>query len=128
MRNQILITIVSIGIVIALIVGGLVGIPHYNVWRREMAGRAALAEAEFQRQIIVVEAEALLEAERFNAEAEVIRAQGIAEAMYIINLELNSLYLHHFWIRTMAENANMVYVATEGGFPVLPQLDMIYAN
>jgi len=72
-----------------------------------MRGRAAVARAEYELQIIELEAQARLRAEILNAEAEIVRAEGIREAMYIISEGLCELYLYHFWIRTMAEHANI---------------------
>ena len=54
--------------------------PVYSIWEREMSGRAQLAEAEWNRQIAVQEAQANLESEKLNALAEVERAKGAAEA------------------------------------------------
>ena len=75
--------LVSICVVIAIIVGLMFGIPKYNVWQQEMEGKAEMARAEQNRMILVEEAKAKLEAEKLNAQAEIERAKGMAEAMEI---------------------------------------------
>ncbi|MDR0463319.1 MAG: hypothetical protein LBG64_03820 [Pseudomonadales bacterium] len=93
--------------------------PTYRVWQQEMSGRAELAEAEWSKQIMIIEAEARLEAERLNAEAEVERARGAAEAMYIVEDALTETYIRYLWVRTMIDNQNVIYVPTEAGLPLL---------
>jgi len=87
------------------------------IWREERQGQAALARARYELQVIEIQAQQRLIAESYNAEAEIIRAKGIAEAMEIINAELTAEYLKHFWIRTLAEHDNVIYVSIESGFP-----------
>ena len=86
MKNGTFIQIlVSIGVVAVIIVGLMFGIPKYNVWQQEMEGKAEMARAEQNRMILVEEAKAKLEAEKLNAQAEIERAKGMAEAMEIEN-------------------------------------------
>ncbi|MCL1995151.1 MAG: hypothetical protein FWG63_03005 [Defluviitaleaceae bacterium] len=100
---------------------------HYEMQfvelEQEMQGRAALMRAEYEMQIIELEAQSRLRAEVLHAEAEIVRAEGIAAAMKIINDDISVLYLHHFWIRTMAEHGNVVYVATEANLPIIPSFN-----
>ena len=51
-------------IVIVLIASMMFGLPRYNVWQQEMAGKAEMAKAEQNRRILVEEAKAKLEAEK----------------------------------------------------------------
>ena len=51
------------------------GFPTYNVWTKEMGGKAQLAEAEFSKQIKIEEAKSNLEAQKLNAQAEIERAK-----------------------------------------------------
>ena len=71
----------SIIIVISVTVIGLVTIPRYRVWSEGKRGEAEFMRAEQNRRIKVEEAKANLEAERLNAQAEIERAKGAAEAM-----------------------------------------------
>lgn len=118
-------------IIAALVFAGLMiflmmwGWPRYNVWRQEMAGKAEMAKAEQNRRILVEEAKARLEAEKLNAEAEVARARGMAEAMKIENGQLSTIYNQYLFIRTLeklADRGNLpqiIYMPSEGLVPVL---------
>ena len=103
---------------------GLIGlsmwvIPKYSVWSKEMKGRSELAQAEWNKLILVREAEAMLEAEKLNAQAEIERAKGMAQAMEIESGMLNETYIKYLWVRTMAGNKNVVYIPTEASLPIL---------
>lgn len=104
---------------LAVVGGVLWAIPTYRVWQMEMEGRAELAQAEWNKQIIVIEAEARLEAERLNAQAEVARAQGAAEAMHVVQDALTETYIRYLWVRLMADNPNVIYIPTEASLPIL---------
>ena len=69
--------------------------PKYNVWRQEMSGKAELAKAEQNRRIMVEEARANLEAEKLNAQAEIERAKGAAEAIRIENGSITPTYIQY---------------------------------
>ena len=112
------------GLVAFIVIAGFIvfamwALPTYRVWSREMAGRAQLAEAEFNKQIISVEAQARLEAERYNAEAEIERARGAAQAMREVQDTLTDTYILYLWVRLMAENDNIIYIPTEASLPIL---------
>ena len=70
--------------IIFLIFGALFGYPLYSVWSNEQAGRADLARAEQNRQIAVQEAKAKMESAELLAEAEIVRAKGLAKANEIV--------------------------------------------
>ena len=95
--------------------------PIYNVWRRELNGKAELAEAQWSRKIKVEEAEANLASQKLNAQAEIERAKGAAEAQKIISSTLNEQYLRYLWIQNLEEGTNRqtIYIPTENGLPVL---------
>ena len=111
--------VVVLVFILAIIAGIMWAIPTYRVWSREMAGRAQLAEAEFNQQVITVEARARLQAEIYNAQAEVERARGAAQAMYEVQDALSEEYILYLWVRLMAGNPNVIYIPTEGSLPVL---------
>ena len=97
-------------------------IPQYRVWQKTLSGKAHLREAEFNRQIQVVEAEAKAHAAKSLAEAEVIRAGGVAKANEIIgqSLKNNEAYLRYLWIDSLNRtNDKVIYVPTEAGLPIL---------
>lgn len=118
--------------VIAILIIGLIGVaalmfglPVYNVWQQEMAGKAEMAKAEQNRRILVEEAKAKLEAEKLNAQAEIERARGMAEAMRVENGTLNETYNQYLFIRTLEKLADkgslpqIIYLPSEGMIPVM---------
>lgn len=105
-----------------LLIGVLMfGFPRYQVWRQEMAGRAEFAKAEQNRKIKIEEARANLEAEKLNAQAEIERAKGAAEAIAIENGALTPTYIQYLWVRQQNLNTadKIIYVPTEAGLPIL---------
>lgn len=118
----------STGVLVAII--GLTtlamwGCPRYDVYSREMTGKAELAQASSNRQIKVNEAQAAEEAAKHLAQAEIARARGVAEANRIIgdSLKGNEDYLRYLWIHNLAEaeqkGAQIIYVPTEANLPIL---------
>ena len=109
-------------IVIFLVLGGLIGCPHYNVWEQEMSGKAEFAKAEQNRKIRIEEAKANLESEKLNAQAEIERAKGAAEAIKIENGAITPTYIQYLWVRQQnlsGENTKVIYIPTETGLPML---------
>ena len=120
MKKTIVGSIVSVVAVLCVIAAFMFGIPTYNVWQQEMAGRARMAEAEYSMQIMRIQAEMNLEAEILNAQAEVARARGAAEAMEIVQEKLTDMYIRYLWVRQVNfSNANVVYIPTEANMPLL---------
>ncbi len=119
----------SLGSLIGLLILGAVVtaaamyiLPQWNVWRAELAGRAALAQAENERKVLIEEAKARLESSKFYAAAEVERAKGVAEANKIIADGLGGPegYLRYLWIQQLGKNGqDVVYIPTEAGIPLL---------
>ena len=70
------------------------GMPRYNVWRLEMRGKAAMAEAEQDRKIQIEEAKANLESQKLNSLAEVERAKGMALAIEVEDGKLTPQYIN----------------------------------
>ena len=113
-------TIVLVVIILLIVVGLMMAIPRYNVWRAEMAGRAQLAQAEQNRQIMVLEAQANYEAEVLNARAEVARARGAAEAMRVVEESLTPEYIKYLWVRQLnLAGSTIIYIPTEANLPLL---------
>lgn len=119
----------SVGSVISMVILALAIVaaamfvgPQWNVWRAELQGKAALAQAENERKVLIEEAKARLESARFYAEAEVERAKGVAEANSIIADGLGGPegYLRYLWINKLGENGqDVIYIPTEAGIPLL---------
>ena len=114
-----------IAIVVIIVLGiGLAGCPNYNVYSQRLAGEAELARAESNRRIAIAEAEAKKESAKQLAEAEIIRAEGVAKANKIIgdSLKNNEAYLRYLYITGITDSgsgAQTIYIPTEAGLPIL---------
>ena len=128
-KEEYLITWVGIPLGVALSIVLLIGVPtgiwaffkNVQVWSATKTGEAELARAEANRQIITAEAKAKKEAAKFVAEADVIRAQGIAKANKLIgeSLERNDKYLVWKFIDELSENKNqIIYLPSNQFLPI----------
>lgn len=118
--------ITRIGIGLLMIIPLMMyGCPQYNVWSSNLKGRAELVRAEQNRQIAIEEARATEESAQYLSAAEVLRAEGVAEANKIIADGLGGPegYLRYLYIEGLkeAENegASIIYIPTEAGLPIL---------
>lgn len=113
--------VLSVIAAIVFVVTLAFAIPKYNVWKQEMKGKAEFAQAEQNRRIRIEEAKANLEAEKLNAQAEIERAKGAAEAISIENGSLTPTYIQYLWVRQQNTSTNnkIIYIPTEAGLPVL---------
>tara|TARA_B110000238_G_C15853129_1_gene321938 strand:+ start:63 stop:533 length:471 start_codon:yes stop_codon:yes gene_type:complete len=118
--------------------------PKYKVYSMEMNGKASLKEAEWSKQILIVEAKAQEEAALMQAKARVTLAQAEGEAKLVrakaegkADIELakaaaesnriigeslknNEAYLRYIWIKGLQEgNGERIYIPTEAGMPIL---------
>ena len=103
----------------ALITLGFWGCPQYNVYRQRKDGEAQLAHATFSREVAVAEAKAKMESSSLLAQADTIRAHGIARSNQIIGKSLTPAYLHWFWIDNIDKSNNVIYVPTEANLPIM---------
>ena len=127
---------IAVGIVIGtvlLIIGLIVGNQWFKVFAARQTGKAELAQADQNRQITIVEAEAAntaatskalatVKIAQAEAQAEVERAKGVAQANSIIgdSLKGNEDYLRYLYITGLTGKANqIIYVPTEAGLPIL---------
>lgn len=106
-----------------LVAAGMYGCPRYSVWQQGLRGEAELKRAEQNRKVKVYEAEAKLQAAKLDAQAEVERAKGVAEANKIVadGLRGHDEYLRYLWIDKVAAGAQreVIYVPTEAALPIL---------
>jgi regulator of protease activity HflC (stomatin/prohibitin superfamily) len=123
---------IAISTIGAVVVLGLIfiGGPQYNVWQQSLAGKSELARAEYNRQIKVQEANAQREAAKALADAEVIRAEGVARANQVIagSLKGNTEYLSYLWITGLEQgaekgNKTIYMIPSQGSIPA-PTFDM----
>jgi regulator of protease activity HflC (stomatin/prohibitin superfamily) len=112
----------------ATVIAGIVvlwmwGHPQYNVYKQRLEGQALLAHAQSAKEVAVAEAKAKMESAELLANAEVIRAEGVAKANKIIgdSLKDNESYLRYLWIQNLEHTGNeqIIYVPTEAGLPLL---------
>ena len=98
--------------------------PPYRIYEQRINGEAELANAQYSKQVQVQDAEAKKESAQMFADAEVIRARGVAKANQIIgdSLKGNEDYLHYLWINNLASaegKGQVIYVPTEANLPIL---------
>ena len=120
---------VTIGSIIAVVIVAalvLIGLPTYNVYSKQMQGKAAYEEAVQNRRIRVLEAQAALDSAQLTAQAEVARARGANEANRIMADALGGPenYLRWSYIHMLEETAGkdgrqVIYIPTEAGMPIL---------
>ena len=116
--GRVMVTILVIVFLLASI--GMYVFPKYEVWQKELSGKAQLAEAKWNRQIVVEEAQAQKEAASLKKETDIIRAEGIAKANEIIASSLTDKYITWKWVEGLNDgNSEVIYVPTEANLPIL---------
>lgn len=119
--KNIITTVVRIAwFLIVLIVMGMWGCPQYGVYTASKEGEAILAHAQSSREVAVAEAKAKMESSSLLAQADTIRAHGVAQSNKIIGASLknNPEYLQWLWIDNI-EKANTIYIPTEANLPIM---------
>lgn len=104
MRNAV---IIGVSFILSLfIIDAVVG-PLYNVWAQSLQGKAELQKAEYTRQVAVLEAQAKKDSAQQLADAEVIRAEGVARANQVIagSLKDNKEYLQYLYIQNLEQGS-----------------------
>lgn len=126
MRSGTTFTLGSILVLAVLVAVVMAALPTYNVYRKQMDGRAAYEEAVQNRRIRVLEAQASLDAAKLTAQAEIERARGANEANRIMADALGGpeAYLRWSYINMLQETAGKdgrqtIYIPTEAGMPIL---------
>jgi len=107
-------------LLLAFILWGSFVSPMLTVWSRGLEGEAQLREAEWNKQIAIEEARAEKESATLKKEADIIRAEGVAEANKIIAESLTEEYIRWKWVEGLqSENVETIYVPTEAGIPIM---------
>lgn len=112
-------------VIVVLAAGALYGCPQYRVYSQRLAGEAELAQANYSKMVQVQDAKAKEESAQSFANAEVIRAYGVAKANAIIgdSLKGNDAYLRYLWINKLGDSegkgGQVIYIPTEAGLPIL---------
>jgi len=113
------------GLVIVILLVIVIGffmwvLPVYGVWSAGQAGKATLQQADYERQVQIVNAQANLQAQGYNAKSEVIRAKGVASANNIIKNSITTSYIEYLWVQTLTNSKNQIIYVPEGadGLPI----------
>ncbi len=116
------------GLIFVLVVIGMIwamvwGYQTFRVYSAGQAGKAELAQAEYNRQIIVRQAQAKLDAASLEAQAAVAHAKGVKESNEIIANGLGGAegYLRFLYIQMLSDQQDkqIIYLPTEAGLPIL---------
>lgn len=110
-------------VAVGILVGIVWGYQSFRVYSAGQSGKAQLAEAEYNREIIVRQAQAKLDAAKLEAQAAVEHAKGVAESNKIIANDLGGPegYLRFLYIQMLqdTESKQVIYIPTEAGLPIL---------
>lgn len=94
--------------------------PTYRVYKSRMEGEALLAHAQFSKEVAVAEAKAKMESAALLAQADTIRAHGVARSNIIIGQSLTEAYLHWYRIDNIEKNPQaVIYVPIEANIPIM---------
>jgi hypothetical protein len=116
-----------LGFVFFVVLTWLVISPIYRVWSESKRGEAELKRAEYTRKIIIETAKAKNEAAVMEAEAEVVKAGGLAKAITIVGEKAKEYpeYRYQHFIDGLTEALReglvdqVIYLPTEAGMPIL---------
>ena len=75
------------------------------------------AEQEFERMKFVNQREEM------EADRKRIEATGVRDSQAIISETLTPQYLNYLWIKNLADNQNVIYVATEANMPIFRSVE-----
>ena len=96
--------------------------PEYFRYQTRQNAQNELAAQQYLKQVSIAVAEAKNESAKYEAEAEVTRAEWVAKANKIIweSLNHNESYLKYLWINNMSwTNKEVIYIPTEASLPIL---------
>ena len=90
--------------------------------------KGRICQGRAEPQIKIEEARANLEAEKLNAQAEIERAKGAAEAIRIENGSITPTYIQYLWVRQQSDlsDKTVIYIPTETNLPILESTRMLF--
>jgi hypothetical protein len=101
---------------------GMWGCPQYSVYQSRKEGEALLAHAQSAKEVAVATARAKMESAAYEAQADTIRARGIAQSNRIIgeSLKDNPAYLQWLWIDQLKDTKDQIIYVPSGqmGLPI----------
>lgn len=98
------------------------GLPMFIRYQILQNAKNELAAQQYLKQVAIATAESKNESAKYEAQAEVTRAEGVAKANAIIgdSLKGNESYLKYLWIQNMNDQSKeVIYVPTEANLPIL---------
>lgn len=116
------IVLMAMALFAAIVIASMIAFPIYNVWASRKRGEAELAEANFEQQIQIAEAQGRYSAAELNKKAAIIEAEAVKAQINTIgeSLKTHDLYLRWQWIEMMRHRkGETIYVPTEANLPVL---------
>ena len=84
---------------------------------RDAIERKLKAEQEFEQMKFVNQREEM------EAERKRVEAKGVRDSQAIVSETLTPQYLNYLWIRNLADNQNVIYVATEANMPIFRSVE-----
>ena len=108
--------IVGCLVVLFCLFGALAGYPVYNVWQQGMSGQAMLKKAEQEKQIMIEQARAEVEASKLRAQA--IEAVGEAVQKYP-EYRLQEFIGAFGDAMANGDIEKIIYVPTEANIPIV---------
>lgn len=113
------VTTLAVFFILGMVIFCMWDCPKYAVYSARKDGEAVLAHAQSSREVAVAEARARMESATLLAQADTIRAHGIARSNQIIGASLTQDYLHWYWIDNIEKNPQAtIYVPTENNLPI----------
>lgn len=109
-------------LVVIILLGLFWGVPVYSRYQTVKYAENELAAQQYLKQVAIATAEAKNESAKFEAQAEVTRAEGVAKANKIIgdSLTNNEAYLRYLFVNNLEHTQNqIIYVPTEANLPIL---------
>ena len=110
-------------VLVILSIGGLFFFfPAYNRYQEILNAKNELASQQYLKQVAIATAESKNESAKFEAQAEVTRAEGVAKANKIIgdSLTNNEAYLRYLFVNNLEHTQNqIIYIPTEANLPIL---------
>ena len=109
--------LIPVGLTVVLVlIGGMLGLPLWNVWKQEQSGKADLAKAISVKQIMIAQAEAEKDAAIFRAEAIMIVGEAAQKYPEYRQQEYIGAFANAMENGTISQ---IIYIPTEAGIPIL---------
>jgi regulator of protease activity HflC (stomatin/prohibitin superfamily) len=112
--------VLTLVLLTGLVILGMWGCPRYKVYSERKDGEAQLARASYSRQVAIVEADAKMKSATLLAQADSMRAIGVAASNRIIAASITEQYIQWKWVDEIKEGSQIIYVPSGSmGIPIL---------